>query len=98
MSLQSVMQQFRIEVQGLRPAANEEDLARLRRSCGPLPEQVVTLYQDHDGSDRYLAIPRKTLPLRLMPIAEVLKTRGERGLLTMVIRMGTARQWGYWHG
>ena len=75
MSLQSVMQQFRAEVQGLRPAAGEGDLARLRKSCGPLPEQVITLYQDHDGSDQYPAIPRKTLPLRLMPIAEVLKTR-----------------------
>jgi hypothetical protein len=77
MNLQSLIHQFRIGFQGFQPAASDETLAKLQRACGVLPEQILAVYRDHDGFDPALAEEDTSLPVRLMPIAEVLDTRDQ---------------------
>jgi hypothetical protein len=60
---------------GFNPPASEADLTELRRVVGPVPDDVLLLYQDHDGSKR---LPRRggtALTARLMPVAEMLKNQ-----------------------
>jgi len=59
---------------GFNPPASEEDLAQLEEITGPLPEDLLRLYRDHDGVSPDLRSDRQPWPARLMPIEEVLRT------------------------
>jgi cell wall assembly regulator SMI1 len=62
-------------VDRLNPPAKDDDLARFQNAVGPLPDDVIALYRDHDGSERLLRPYMATLIARLMPAAEALKNQ-----------------------
>ncbi len=59
---------------GFNSAAKDEELYQLQSWLGHVPNDVLTLYRDHNGSDSLPCLGRSRLAARLMPIAEALKT------------------------
>jgi hypothetical protein len=75
MELREVISSTRSKFSGFNPPAMTNDLVKLQESLGVPPEDVRLLYQDHDGSDHLPRVDGASLAARLMPIAEVIKTR-----------------------
>lgn len=73
MDLREIIQAIRAEFTDLNPPAGAEDLSELERLFGGLPEQVLMLYRDHNGSNGIPHLNGRRLAARLMPIREVLK-------------------------
>jgi hypothetical protein len=77
MNVQDVLTKMRSVFGGFSPPASSGDIAELQRSIGNLPEEVLSIYRDHDGSQRIPKSEEGSLAARLMPIAEVIKKREE---------------------
>src|ERR1035438_7102570 len=73
--LQEVLKEVRSLYNGLNPPASEESLTKLQSSAGPLSDEVLALYLDHDGSNSLPQRGTLVLTARLMPVAEVLTTQ-----------------------
>lgn len=76
-SLDQLIRRLRAEYDGFNRPASDADLARLNQTLGPLQEDALTLYRDHDGSSE---LPQRRedeepLPVRLMPITEAIKNQ-----------------------
>jgi len=74
MDFRDLISSARAKFAGFNPPGHEEALSQLQILHGFLPEDVQTLYRDHDGSDRLPAADGMRLVARLMPIAEAIKT------------------------
>jgi hypothetical protein len=73
--LQEVLKEVRSLYNGFNPPASEESLTKLQSSAGPLSDEVLALYLDHDGSNSLPQRGTLVLTARLMPVAEVLTTQ-----------------------
>ena len=74
MSLEEVLCRIRQELPELNPPATADELRTLQANIGPVPRDVLTLYQDHNGSRFAQGTQAGKLVARLMPIDEAIKT------------------------
>ncbi|MGA2851053.1 MAG: hypothetical protein ABSE46_18785 [Terracidiphilus sp.] len=74
-TLQEVIEKARSTTEGFNPPAEENDLARFQQIVGSLPEDVLALYRNHDGSKRLIRPYSAKLTARLIPIAEALENQ-----------------------
>jgi hypothetical protein len=72
MALPDLLRQLRDRYDGFNPPATAADLARLQSTLGPLPDEVLALYRDHDGSPAAPLRDGAWLPTRLLPTNEAL--------------------------
>src|SRR5439155_16487417 len=75
--LTTLIEEIRAQVDGFNPPATETDLARLHDMVGHLPDDLLLIYRDHDGSVYLPSRDPVRRTARLMPIAEVLRTKQE---------------------
>lgn len=75
MELHKVIADIRSRFRGFRPAASADALQELQPAVGFVPDDVRTLYRDHDGSEGFPKSNDRWLAARLMPIAEMIDTR-----------------------
>ncbi|HWB08560.1 MAG TPA: hypothetical protein VG826_05025 [Pirellulales bacterium] len=73
MDLLRVISQLRSKFGGFNLPASDEALAELRASVGFVPDDVLSLYRDHDGLRDLPESNGIRLAARLMPIAEVIE-------------------------
>lgn len=73
----NLIRRLRDDYQGFRAPAEDAVLTRLNEAVGPLPDDVLALYRDHDGSEYCpeSATSDGVLPARLMPIEEAIETQ-----------------------
>lgn len=73
MELQSTISQLRSVFGGFNAPASDEALAEFRASVGSVPDDLLALYRDHDGSRDLPESNGTRLAARLMPIVEVIE-------------------------
>jgi len=74
-NLREIIKEFRTEFANLNMPASTEDLRDLEHAIGGLPDQVLILYRDHNGSAQLPQVRDRKLAARLMPIEEVITTQ-----------------------
>jgi hypothetical protein len=74
MDFADVLRRTRQELSGLNEPARAGDLQRLAMEFGSLPEDVVRLYSDHNGANRFRQVSGRRPVARLMPIEEAIAT------------------------
>jgi hypothetical protein len=73
--LNELIANIRSSFDGFNPPAQEEKLAELLEALGGVPDEVLALYRDHDGSVRLPRRQNSELTARLMPVSEALRFR-----------------------
>ena len=74
MTISELVTQLKSTFEGFSPAASKEDLRKLEQLMGPIPADLLALYNNHDGSPNAPGNDEGFLAARLMPISEVLDT------------------------
>jgi cell wall assembly regulator SMI1 len=76
MDLQGLIGRMRGAYKGFNAPADAGTLDRLQEAVGPLPQDALELYRDHDGSDAPLTgEDDASLPARLLPAEEAIAAR-----------------------
>src|SRR5262249_6910491 len=89
MELRKVISDLRSRFGGFNSSASAADLSELQASISFVPEDVLAVYRDHDGSPSLPESNGLRLAARLMPIAEVIKTeRAMRGYTNTLAKAG----------
>jgi cell wall assembly regulator SMI1 len=68
MNLAEVLSKARQGSSDLKPPATPDDLQRLESKIGTLPEDVLRLFRDHNGSNYVRSARERKFVARLMPI------------------------------
>ena len=74
MNLLEALREMELEFSGFNPAATREELNKLQQELGTMPDEVLAVYQTHNGSN---GLPRgrsRRAVARLMPVDEVMET------------------------
>src|SRR5690349_10093411 len=73
MTVQQLIRRMRELYDGFNGRASDADLWTLQDVVGLMPDDVLAIYRDHDGSARRPERGDACLPARLMPIDEVVE-------------------------
>ena len=77
MTTPQLIRRMRELYDGFNGRASDSDLWRLQDAVGLLPDDVLSIYRDHDGSASLPARGSARLPARLLPIDEVIVIQPE---------------------
>ena len=77
MAIDDLLRRMRDTFGPFNDPAGEADLRSLQKALGPLPEDVLRLYRDHDGSNAAPPPGEAWLPARLLPVREAIETNAE---------------------
>lgn len=84
MRFSEVLSKTRNVFSGLNEPASEKNLSKLTNEFGPLPDDALAVYRDHDGANNLPESLTRRAFARLMPVDEVISTCDRLRALTTI--------------